>query len=94
MRNISIRTLLLFTFLSLCLYPLSACESNTSTKEAAAVEAADKWLALVDNSQYTESWSEAADYFKNVIDNAVMCCVIHKKVNKSRARHFNFFNML
>ncbi|HDZ62357.1 MAG TPA: DUF4019 domain-containing protein [Nitrospirae bacterium] len=68
MRNISIRTLLLFTFLSLCLYPLSACESNTSTKEAAAVEAADKWLALVDNSQYTESWSEAADYFKNVID--------------------------
>lgn len=68
MRHFSIRTLLFFIFLTLCLYPLSACESDTSTKETAAVEAADKWLALVDNGQYAESWSEAADYFKNALN--------------------------
>ncbi len=68
MRNVSIRTVLFFTFLTLCFYPLTACNANTSAKESAAVDAANKWLALIDNGQYAESWSEAADYFKNALD--------------------------
>ncbi len=33
-------------------------------KEMAAIEAAGKWLNLIDHGQYAESWSEAAEYFK------------------------------
>jgi hypothetical protein len=37
-------------------------------KEKAAVAAAEKWLEMIDNGQYIESWREAAVYFKNAID--------------------------
>jgi len=36
-------------------------------KEKAAVAAAEKWLALVDAGQYGESWTQAAEYFKNAV---------------------------
>ena len=36
-------------------------------KEAAAVEAAQTWLALVDAGRYGEGWRTAAAYFKNAI---------------------------
>jgi len=36
-------------------------------KEAAAVEAANAWLALIDDGKYGESWETAALYFKNAI---------------------------
>lgn len=36
-------------------------------KEAAAVEAAIAWLALIDEGKYGESWETAALYFKNAI---------------------------
>ena len=32
-----------------------------------AVMAAEKWLALVDAGNYTESWNEAAGYFKKAV---------------------------
>jgi len=36
-------------------------------KEAAAVSAAEKWLALVDQGKYAESWKEAATRFRSAI---------------------------
>ena len=35
--------------------------------QQAALEAAKDWLALVDSQQYSESWEQAAGYFKNVV---------------------------
>ena len=36
-------------------------------KEKTAVISAQKWLGLIDVGKYTESWKEAADYFRNSI---------------------------
>ena len=36
-------------------------------KEKAAVSAAEKWLSLVDEGKYGESWKEAAEYFRNAV---------------------------
>jgi len=38
-----------------------------SEKEKAAVSAAKKWLSMVDEGKYAESWKEAAEYFKNSV---------------------------
>ena len=32
-----------------------------------AVAAAEKWLALVDQGKYGDSWKEAAEYFRNAV---------------------------
>ena len=37
------------------------------TKERAAVEVSREWLKLVDEGKYSESWEEAAQYFKNAL---------------------------
>ena len=37
-------------------------------KKKAAVVAAEKWLALVDNGEYAESWNNAAQYFKAAVE--------------------------
>jgi hypothetical protein len=39
-----------------------------SGKEEAAVSAAQKWLSLVDEGKYIESWKEAAEYFRNAVN--------------------------
>ncbi len=39
-----------------------------SAKEKAAGMAADKWLALVDNGRYADSWTEAAEYFRSAVN--------------------------
>jgi hypothetical protein len=36
-------------------------------KEKAAITAAQQWLALVDAGKYSESWKEAAEYFRNAV---------------------------
>jgi hypothetical protein len=36
-------------------------------KEKAAVAAAEEWLSLVDSGNYSQSWREAAEYFRNAI---------------------------
>ena len=46
-----------------CFQPLLADEAA----EKAAQAAAEKWLALVDQGQYAESWQTAAAYFKNAV---------------------------
>ena len=35
--------------------------------EAAAIAAAEAWLALVDSERYGESWDEAAHYFRDAL---------------------------
>jgi hypothetical protein len=36
-------------------------------KEKAAINAAERWLTLVDTGKYSESWQEAAEYFRNAV---------------------------
>lgn len=38
-----------------------------SEKEKAAITAAEAWLSLVDTGKYSESWKEAAKFFKNAV---------------------------
>lgn len=40
---------------------------NNENAENSAVTAADKWLALIDNGDFNESWNQAASLFKNVL---------------------------
>ena len=42
--------------------------ADTPDKEAAAVAAAERWLGAVDQGQYAESWKEAAEYFRNAVN--------------------------
>ena len=41
--------------------------AGSPEKEKAAVISAEKWLGLVDSQKYPESWTEAAEYFKNAV---------------------------
>ena len=49
----------LLAFLQFCL--------ASQDKENAAVNASKAWLKLVDEGKYSESWDEAAQYFKNAV---------------------------
>lgn len=53
---------------SLCLFlSVSVVMAQDSGKERVAVAAAKKWLTMVDQGKYEESWKEAAQYFKNAV---------------------------
>jgi hypothetical protein len=41
--------------------------ATNTEKENEAVSAAEKWLALVDAGNYSESWREAAEYFRGAV---------------------------
>ena len=41
--------------------------AEQSDKEKVAVMAAEKWLGIVDEGKYAESWNEAAELFKNAV---------------------------
>ena len=45
------------------LYPVNADQGA----EKAAVDSAEKWLNLVDNGSYEQSWDEAAEFLKNAV---------------------------
>ena len=51
-----------FAFLFIC-HPLLA----NPDKEAEALEAANAWLSIVDAGNYTESWGNTAQVFKNAV---------------------------
>jgi len=36
-------------------------------KEKAAVTAAERWLAIIDEGKYAKSWEETAEYFKSAV---------------------------
>ena len=44
-----------------------AAFAEQADAEKAALAAAQAWLQLVDEGNYTESWNEASEYFKNAI---------------------------
>jgi hypothetical protein len=44
-----------------------AASEDQTEAEKAAVVAAKSWLKLVDQGGYSESWTEAAGYFKNAV---------------------------
>ncbi len=41
--------------------------AGSQGKERAAVSAAERWLAMVDEGRYSESWLEAASYFRSAV---------------------------
>ena len=41
--------------------------AQNADKEKAAVAAAEKWLALVDQGKHAKSWKEAAGYFRTAV---------------------------
>jgi hypothetical protein len=49
------------------MFSSTAVSASDSKKLASALFAAKKWLALVDNEKYAESWKEASDLFKNTV---------------------------
>ena len=46
---------------------LGVAIATDSEKESGAVSAAHDWLAMVDEGKYADSWEDAAEYFKAVI---------------------------
>jgi hypothetical protein len=51
----------------LILTAVSAAAAS-SEKESGAVISAEKWLAMVDSEKYAESWKEAAELFRNAVN--------------------------
>ncbi|MBA3051769.1 DUF4019 domain-containing protein [bacterium] len=50
------------------IFGLTGCASKSNPEaEKAAVGAAQAWLEMVDNEKYSESYEEAAEYFKSAI---------------------------
>ncbi len=43
------------------------CMAGDAAKEKSALDAAEKWLVVVDRGSYGESWEEAADYLQIAI---------------------------
>ncbi len=41
--------------------------ASDAGKEASAVSAAEKWLATIDAGEYSASWREAAELFRNAV---------------------------
>ena len=65
------KTIIMYgTILGVCLGFLLTAGVDASQgqeRETAAIAEAEKWLGLVDEGKYAESWTEAAGYFKNAI---------------------------
>ena len=49
------------------MFSSTAVSASDSKKLASALFAANKWLALVDEENYAESWKEAADLFRHMV---------------------------
>jgi hypothetical protein len=62
-----VRAIRLATVTILGVLIMSFAADASEQKEAAALKAAEKWLALVDAGNYGESWEAAAGYFQNAI---------------------------
>lgn len=61
------RKIACLVIVSLTLTALTAVP-YASEKEAEAVSAAGKWLGMVDEGSYAESWKAAAAYFRNAVN--------------------------
>ncbi len=49
------------------MFATSSVLPDDSTKETAAIHSAEKWLAIVDDENYAESWSQASELFKHAV---------------------------
>ncbi len=59
---------LIFISAVLCwMLTVSIASSQEPEKEKAAIAAAEKWLGLIDDGKYAESWTDAAGYFRNAV---------------------------
>ncbi len=47
--------------------PVFCFQAAEPAKEKEAVASAEKWLSLVDEGKYTESWEEASGYLKKAV---------------------------
>ena len=61
-----IRKILCFVVIGMIL-GTAAVMADNSGREKAAIASAEKWLKLVDQGKYIESWKESADYFKRAV---------------------------
>ena len=62
-----VRTIACLVAVALALSVITAIAQD-SDKEKTAVSAAKKWLSMVDEGKYSESWQEAAEYLRNAIN--------------------------
>ncbi len=62
-----IRKIVCLVVIGLVLAVISAV-GGSPEKEKPAVASAERWLGLVDQGKYAESWKEAAALFRNAID--------------------------
>jgi len=62
-----IRRILCFVIVGLILSGGTVMAGDAGKETAAAVAAAEKWLATVDAGNYAASWSDAAEYFRNAV---------------------------
>ena len=61
---------LIFAVVGIITIGIVGCVSQTKIEtktEKEAINSAQSWLKLVDNKKYTDSWEEAAEYFKSVV---------------------------
>jgi hypothetical protein len=66
MKTTTTRTTSLFVLVLVALLTPPAVHADEA-KQAAAVKAAEVWLALIDNAEYDKSWDEAAPAFQRAV---------------------------
>ena len=62
-----VRTIASLVAVALALSVITAIAQD-SDKEKKAVSAAEKWLSMVDEGRYSDSWQGAAEYLRNAIN--------------------------
>jgi hypothetical protein len=62
-----VRTIASLVAVALALSVITA-SAQDSDKEKTAVSAAEKWLSMVDEGKYSDSWKGAAEYLRNAIN--------------------------
>ena len=58
----------IFLMIICALFFAGFSDAGEPEKEKAAVSAAEEWLNLVDNGDYSDSWSESSEYFRNAVN--------------------------
>jgi hypothetical protein len=61
-----IRKIVCLVVIGLILFSATAM-AGRSDREKAAIAAAEKWLTIVDEGKYIESWKESSEYFKQAV---------------------------
>jgi hypothetical protein len=61
-----IRKIVCFVVIGLILCTTNAM-AGRSDREKAAIASAEKWLRIVDEGKYSESWKESSEYFKQAV---------------------------